>query len=429
MVGLATVLVAAPGWCQVPGAPKVKESVEPAAGAAKGAAGQARKAGRDAAKDARDAAKDARGAAKDTVEDARKGAADAAKGARRDARDAREAGREAGRAARRGTREFTADNVRAADLGVWFNSRAGADGLVIADVAASGAIAKIGFQEGDRIVSINATPVRAEADFVRLLLANEIRNDRVEVVVFRGGREQILYVQPALLYDEIAWYDPFWQYGLVIDDRYPDRIVVLRVYPRTPAYYAGLRAGDVIVGAGGSRIAAVDDFTRVISEADGRLALQVNRANKTRELELDTSATVEGETRATLRPEIKTETEGRVEGRATGRTGGGKGTTKGTDEPSGTRPRLEKQPKADSPRSEKPAAEPGAEKPGAKKLRAEKPAAEKPAAEKPAAEKPDAEKPDAEKPDAEKPADGGLDVPAPAPKTPAAPKTPRLPKQ
>jgi S1-C subfamily serine protease len=169
-------------------------------------------------------------------------------------------------------------------MGVWFGSRAGADGLIIADVAAQGAIAKIGFQEGDRIVSISGTPVRAEADFVRLLLAEDIRSERVPVIVLRDGSEQTLYVQPALLYDEIAWYDPFWQYGLVMDDRYPDRLAVLRVYPRTPAYYAGLRAGDVIVSAGGDRIAAVSDFSRIIADADGPLALQVTRANRTREL-------------------------------------------------------------------------------------------------------------------------------------------------
>jgi membrane-associated protease RseP (regulator of RpoE activity) len=384
VVGSVTALLAVPGWCQVPAVPKVKGAVEPAAGAAREAAGQARKAGRDAAKDARGAAKEAREAGRDAAEDARKGTADATKGARRDAREAREAGREAGRAARRGAREFTADNVRPADMGVWFSGGAAADGLIIADVAAQGAIAKVGFQEGDRIVSINGTPVRAEADFVRLLLADDIRSERVPVIVLRDGSEQTLYVQPALLYDEIAWYDPFWQYGLVIDDRAADRITVLRVYPRTPAYYAGLRAGDVIVSAGGDRIAAVTDFSRIISEAEGPLALQVSRANRTREIQLDASGTVSGDSRATLRPEIRTEAEGRVEGRATGRAEGRKGTAPESDPPATTKPRLEKQPKAGTPRVEKPAVE---------------------------------------KPDID------LDVPAPAaPKTPAVPKTPRLPR-
>ena len=54
--------------------------------------------------------------------------------------------------------EFRAETARAADLGIWFNSRANAEGLVVADLAAEGAIAKIGFQEGDRIVSINGQP-------------------------------------------------------------------------------------------------------------------------------------------------------------------------------------------------------------------------------------------------------------------------------
>jgi PDZ domain-containing protein len=419
------VALAVPAWAQLPGVGDVKGALEPAAGAVKqavprageavpDAAGKARQPVRDAVKGARDATKGARDAAKEAADEAPRAAADAVKGARREGKEAIREGREAvregreavregvreGREAVREGRELSADSVRSADLGLWFDAGASAEGLVIADIAAQGAISKIGFQEGDRIVSINGTPVRTEADFTRLFLADDIRNERVKVIVFRGGREQILYVQPALIYQEVVAYDPFWQYGLVIDDRYPDRIVILRVYPRTPAYYAGLRAGDVITSLGGQRITAVADFSRALSSADGRVALQVNRANRTRELALDTSAVVEGRTRTSLRPDIDAEgrvegrPEGRVEGRTEGRTEGrvegkAKGRVEepakeGEDDVPAPRPRLEKQPKV-----------------------------EKPAAETPRLEKPEIEIPD---------------VPEPAPKAPAAPKAPGAPK-
>jgi hypothetical protein len=245
---------------------------------------------------------------------------------------------------------------------------------VIADIAAQGAIAKVGFQEGDRIVSINGMPVRTEREFLRYLWADDIRTERVKVIVFRGGREQILYIQPSLIIEEVVTYDPLWHYGLVIDDRYPDRIVVLRVYPRTPAYYAGLRAGDVIVNLGGRRVATVTEFTRALSSAEGQLDLQVSRGNRTRELALDTSAVAEGGTRATLRPDIddaservegrlegrpddpqlrfkegraKTRTEGATEGRTEGRVKG-RAETPDTEDPADDRPKLDR-PKSDRP--------------------------------------------------------------------------------
>ena len=375
-------------WSQVPEAAEpIKNKTQPAADAAKQAVPKAGSSAKEAADDVPGAAREAAGEARRGAEDAAKGAKregreavrDGQKAAREGAKEGREAVREGAREGREALREGreSIDNLRSADLGLWFDSSATAEGLVISDIAAEGAITKLGFQEGDRIVSINDTPVRSEREFVRLLLADDLRNERVRVVVIRDGREQVVLVQPALIYQEVVAYDPLWQYGIVVDDRYPDRIVLLRVYPRTPAYYAGLRAGDVITTIGGRRIAAVADFTRALSAADGRLALEVNRANRTRQVALDTSSVTEGRTRATLRPEIGAEgavegrTEGRVEGRTEGRVKGRtegrvegrtegkakgrveKSPAEGDDAPT-PRPRLEKQPKQPGPRVETP---------------------------------------------------------------------------
>ena len=404
-----------------PAADAVKQAAPKAGSSAKDAADDLRDAGKSAASEAREGAKRVGDAAKGAADDTRRGAEDAVKGARREGREAVREGREAVREGAREGREVSAENLRAADLGLWFDSSASGEGLVIADIAAQGAISKIGFQEGDRIVSINGTPVRAEADFTRLLLADDLRNERVKIIVFRGGREQILYVQPSVIYQEVVAYDPFWQYGLVIDDRFDDRIVIQRVYPRTPAYYAGLRAGDVITSLGGRPITTVVDFTRALSSADGRLALEVNRANRTRQIALDTSTVTEGRARASLRPNIDAEgrvegrTEGRLEGRTEGRAKGRLETdpTKEDDAVPTPRPRL------DRPKSDKPGTDtPRSEKPGTVTPRSEKPGTDTPRSEKPGTDTPRAEKPDVEIPD----------VPAPAPKGPAAGKGPAAPK-
>jgi len=356
----------------------------------------------------REQSREAREAAKGAADEAR----DTAKGVRRDAREAGREVREGVRETRRDVREATQDldSLRAADLGLWFAGKGGTDGLVIADVSAQGAIAKVGFKDGDRIISVNEQKVTSEAEFMALLRADDIRDQRVKVIVFRDRREQILYITPGLIYREAVAYDPLWRYGIVIDDRYPDRVVILRIYPRTPAYYAGLRAGDVVVGLRGQKIARAADFISAFTNADGRVALQVNRANRMRDLELDAATNVE--TRTTLRPNIDSET--RIDGR--GRIEGRENRTDLTPDS----PRIEK------PRPNDPATPPRLGSPD-KPATPEKPSLEKPSLEKPALEKPKLDPPKLETP--EKPVVPSLkpgepavapraDIPAP----PAAPK-------
>ena len=183
------------------------------------------------------------------------------------------------------------EDLRAADLGLWFE-RQTRDGLVIADVASSGAIGQFGFREGDRIVSVNGQPVRMEGDFVSLLLGEETLYDRLPVVVLRGGRRRIVYVRPEVFLTQLqaAAVDPLEQFGVELDDRYTSRIVVWRVLPRSPAYYAGIRAGDIITTIKGQRIFDAGEFVRLIDTAEpAMLEVQVIRGQQARDLYLDLS--------------------------------------------------------------------------------------------------------------------------------------------
>jgi hypothetical protein len=44
-----------------------------------------------------------------------------------------------------------------------------------------------------------------------------------------GGRERVLYIEPAVLVEEMSVLqheaDPLEQFGVILDDRYPDRVV------------------------------------------------------------------------------------------------------------------------------------------------------------------------------------------------------------
>ena len=187
-------------------------------------------------------------------------------------------------------RDFDASRIRPADIGLWLNARG--DNLLITDIASSGPIARLGFRENDYIYSVNGTRVTSERDFVRYLFDRDLRDREAEVVVYRNGRYQTLHVEPRVLIEQYTsiydHHDPLEHFGLVLDDRYPDRIVVWRVLPGTPAYYAGLHRGDVITTFRGQRIAGPQEFVRVVQDVQpGEIELQVNRNRQMRDLSLE----------------------------------------------------------------------------------------------------------------------------------------------
>jgi len=180
-------------------------------------------------------------------------------------------------------------DMRGPDIGIWFgrNSR---DGLVISDVSSKGAIARFGFREGDRIVSVDGRRVTTEADFIQYVLHGD--SDRVKIIVIRDGREEVIYVEPQLLTSEYevetTQVDPLERFGIIVDDRYDDRIVVWRVIPRSPAYYAGFRPGDVVVNFGGRPYKTRTEFERSAGDwKEGEVEVQVRRGDKTRDLSVD----------------------------------------------------------------------------------------------------------------------------------------------
>jgi predicted metalloprotease with PDZ domain len=192
---------------------------------------------------------------------------------------------------------------RSADIGLWFD-RGTRDALVISDIASSGPITRFGFREGDRIISVNGTRVSSEQQFVQYLVSPRVMNQRVQVIVWRNNQQVPIWVEPWVLVQEttVAQTDPLETYGVVLDDRY-SYPVVWRVLPRSPAYYAGIRSGDVIVAWSGQYVYNPDDLVTLAQQQSGEeIAVQVSRNRQLRQLTLDASDSQSS--RTALRPDF-----------------------------------------------------------------------------------------------------------------------------
>src|SRR5687767_12888593 len=138
-------------------------------------------------------------------------------------------------------------NLRSADFGIWFRPQSGGGrGSLVADVAEGSVFARAGIREGDSIISINGEPMKTETRLAELLTTAAPAGQPFNIIFVRDGQELSATLLPSAVIESVAVVDPLYQVGLVLDPRVPTRLVIERVYPRTPAYYAGLRAGDVI---------------------------------------------------------------------------------------------------------------------------------------------------------------------------------------
>ena len=89
--------------------------------------------------------------------------------------------------------------------------------------------------------------------------------------------------------------DPFYQAGFLVDESRADKplvdesvvdgIVVARVFPLTPAFYAGLLQGDIITSVSGQSVKSSDEVAQYF-RIGGRLALGVTRGDESRQLHL-----------------------------------------------------------------------------------------------------------------------------------------------
>lgn len=226
---------------------------------------------RDRAKDARDTAKDKRDRAKDTRDDAKDVAT-----------NRKDRNQEA--------RKFDAEKVKPDDLGL--SLKKADDGVAISNVEKNSAFIDAGFQSGDQIVSINGRNITQQNDFMSYLFApNVVSAGRVPVVVMRNGARQTLYVQPRTIirnYETVVYQgrNPIRDFGLVVDGRNDDRVLVQRVIEGSPADQAGIKVDDMILAVNKQQVETPDDLANLLEKHEGeRIDMEVDRDRQAKVLE------------------------------------------------------------------------------------------------------------------------------------------------
>ena len=136
-------------------------------------------------------------------------------------------------------------------------------GLAVNNLTANSALVRAGLRAGDFIVSVNGHRLERVEDFDRFAVDAGV-TDRIKVIVLRDGREDVVYLEPTVFYADESYDDDYTYFGVVLDDRYPDRLIVLRVYPDSSAFIAGLREGDEINSFHGQRLKTRADLGRVL---------------------------------------------------------------------------------------------------------------------------------------------------------------------
>jgi len=175
--------------------------------------------------------------------------------------------------------EFPVRKIRPEDLGVALANEG--PGVVIEQIDSQGALGRAGFRERDRILYVDENQIRDVRDFLKYLLADDLRFGRVSVVVLRGEDQfKELSVVPEELLEKKSpgLTDPLARLGIEVGDRAGNDLRVADVLPQTPAAAAGVRRGDVILAFGNKRVRSADHLARLIANAqEGIYELHLKR--------------------------------------------------------------------------------------------------------------------------------------------------------
>jgi serine protease Do/serine protease DegQ len=168
---------------------------------------------------------------------------------------------------------LTPDIAESMDLG-------NVQGALISQVVDGSAAEKAGIKAGDIVTAVNGKPVK-DAAGLRNAIGMLSIGDRVDVALLRDGKPRrvtaVIGERDAAEEAAAAGTHPGLE-GAELADAQGGGVLIRTVAEGSPAAQRGLRANDVIVGVGRSRVANLAEF-RSATEGAAAFVLQIRRGN------------------------------------------------------------------------------------------------------------------------------------------------------
>jgi Do/DeqQ family serine protease len=151
-------------------------------------------------------------------------------------------------------------------------------GVLVTSVVEGSPAAKAGIRSGDIIVEVDGQTTASTHQLRSRIGIREI-GDEVHLTLLRDGERKILEVEVGEPQSVSAQQDklPTLLTGLGVENSPDGGVRVVSVAPNSPAAYAGLRPGDVIVGANRLEVEDIESLKTALAQNTESVLLHVNR--------------------------------------------------------------------------------------------------------------------------------------------------------
>jgi Do/DeqQ family serine protease len=169
---------------------------------------------------------------------------------------------------------LTPDIAQSMDLG-------NVQGALVSQVVDDSAAATAGLKAGDVVTAINGKPVK-DAAGLRNSIGLLSVGDKVDIALLRDGKPRrvtaVIGERDAVAEARAAGLHPGLEGAELEDAPDGDGVLIRSVADGSPAAQRGLRANDLILGVGRTRVANLDEFTAATGDAQA-FVLQIRRGN------------------------------------------------------------------------------------------------------------------------------------------------------
>lgn len=167
------------------------------------------------------------------------------------------------------------------DLQSAFNLRNGQQGVLVTGVADHSPAKKAGIKPGDVIVAVNNEKTTSTG-ILRSQIGIHSVGDKIKLTIIRNEQQKDITVKIGKMEKLSASSDelhPLLRGVKFAKNQDGDGVVITAIAPNSPAAYAGLRAGDIIVSVNRERVNDITSLKHALAKDKKKVLMHVNRGD------------------------------------------------------------------------------------------------------------------------------------------------------